>query len=68
MRHCDKCDVDVLDDISNCPLCGRDISNGTDVSQTFLCYPNNKQWVDKRNLIVNILFCFVIIGTVMFKN
>lgn len=65
MKHCDKCDVNILDDISNCPLCGRDISNKAETSQNFLCYPNNKQWKDRRNLIVNIFLWFVIIGTVL---
>ena len=65
MKHCDKCNVNILDDISNCPLCGRDISNETETSQTFLCYPNNKTWKDKRNMIVNVFLWLVIIGTVL---
>lgn len=65
MKHCDKCNVNILDDISNCPLCGRDISNKNETSQTFLCYPNNKHWSDKRNLTANMFLWLLIIGTII---
>ena len=60
MRHCDKCDVDIADNINNCPLCGRDIS--TDCSgESFACYPDNKVWTNKRNVVINVMFYFAII-------
>ncbi|MBR4124542.1 MAG: hypothetical protein IKR12_03115 [Clostridia bacterium] len=65
MKHCDKCDVSIIDDISNCPLCGRDISDNQQVSQTFLCYPNNKTRNDKRNMAMNWLFWIVVVGTII---
>lgn len=64
MRHCDKCDVDIADEINNCPLCGRDISN-ENTEQSFLCYPDNKVWKNRRNTIINILFWTSIIGMII---
>lgn len=64
MRHCDKCEVDIADDITNCPLCGRDVSNNQSETK-LLCYPNNKVWKHKRNFVMNFLLWIVIIGTVL---
>lgn len=61
MRHCDKCDVDIMDDVNNCPLCGRDISTKDSV-ESFLCYPDNKIWQSKRNTLINFAFWASIIG------
>ena len=61
MKHCDKCDVDIVDNINNCPLCGRDVSN-TSEEQSFVCYPDNKVWVSKRNFVINFLFWAAMIG------
>lgn len=64
MKHCDKCDVQIADNINHCPLCGRDISGHEPVlEETFECYPNNKIWVDKRNFSINLLLVLVLIGT-----
>ena len=65
MRHCDKCDVDIADNINNCPLCGRDISpkQDKDVKQSFVCYPDNKIWVGKRNFAINLIFWILLVGT-----
>ena len=62
MLHCDKCKVDIADNINNCPLCGRDLDNKAE-TQSFVCYPDNKIWINKRNLLVKILFWVSIIGT-----
>lgn len=62
MRHCDRCDVEIADEINNCPLCGRNIASD-DSTQSFVCYPDNKIWVSKRNAIINFLFWFAVIGT-----
>ena len=62
MKRCDKCDVDIMDDINNCPLCGRNISTEKIEHQTFLCYPDNKVWVNKRNAFLKALLLFSIIG------
>ena len=61
MRPCDKCDVDIMDDVNNCPLCGRDISTKDSV-ESFLCYPDNKIWQSKRNTLINFAFWASIIG------
>lgn len=65
MRHCDKCNVDIVDEITNCPLCGRDVSNGEEITKNFTCYPSNKIWIDKRNTLTNWLLLIVIIGTII---
>lgn len=66
MRFCDKCKVNIADEINHCPLCGRDISNDNKIEEEmFKCYPNNKIWVDKRNFYLNLLFVIAIIGTVI---
>ena len=61
MRHCDKCGVDIMDDVNNCPLCGRDISTENKV-ESFLCYPDNKVWQSKRNTLISLMFWASIIG------
>lgn len=65
MRHCDKCNINIADDIPNCPLCGRDISVGDDNSSKLSCYPNNKVWENKRNFLMTILFYAVIVSVVV---
>ena len=66
MRHCDKCDVDIVDEINNCPLCGRDVSNGSEVmTQSFKCYPDNKVWISKRNATINVTFWLTMIFMVI---
>ncbi len=64
MLHCDKCDVDIKDNINNCPLCGRDLDNKTQI-QSFVCYPDDKIWISKRNILINMLFFISIIGVVI---
>ena len=64
MLHCDKCNVDIADDINNCPLCGRDLENKSE-TESFKCYPDNKIWISKRNLLVKSLFWFTIIGVII---
>ena len=64
MRYCDKCKVNIADEINHCPLCGRDIS--TDIAnESFLCYPDNKVFVNKRNIIINIMFWIAIISMII---
>jgi hypothetical protein len=66
MKHCDKCDVDIADNIKYCPLCGRNIDdNLKDDEQSFLSYPNNKIWINKRKFAINLLIVIAIIGTVI---
>lgn len=64
MRHCSKCDVKVADNINNCPLCGRDLAEPTQ-EQSFVGYPNDKKWYDKRKLVLNIFLVAVLIGTAL---
>ena len=65
MRYCDKCDVNVADEIKNCPLCGRDISVDGQTEEKFVCYPDNKIWNSKRNAVIHFLFLFATICTVV---
>src|SRR5574344_885147 len=67
MRFCDKCKVNIADELNNCPLCGRDISlkKNEETSQSFLCYPDNKIWVDKRNFALKIVLWSVIFATLL---
>lgn len=64
MKHCDKCNVNIADNINNCPLCGKDLSAFTK-DENFVCYPNDKVWHDKRKLTLNILLFIALIGTVL---
>ena len=63
MKHCDKCDTHIADNINNCPLCGKNLAQNQE--QSFCCYPDNKIWHDKRNLFINILLFIALIGTVL---
>lgn len=65
MRYCDKCKLEIADEIQHCPLCGRNLSDTQLATQQFLCYPDNKIWFDKRNLIMRILEWIVLIGTLV---
>lgn len=62
MKHCKKCGVDIADNIKNCPLCGGSVETENDGEESFSCYPNNKNWYNKRNLILNIVLTVVLIG------
>ena len=66
MKHCDRCDVDIADNIKNCPLCGRDISaESDDELESFVCYPDNKIWFSKRNTVLNTSFLIILIGVIV---
>lgn len=62
MNHCDKCDVDVVDNVNHCPLCGRNIAKQHIVTESFECFPDNKTWQSKRKLVTNILLAIILIG------
>ena len=67
MHYCDKCNVEIADNISHCPLCGRNIlqENEKIDKESFVSFPDNKIWIDKRNNLMNLLFWAVIIGTII---
>ena len=65
MAHCDKCNVEIRDPINNCPLCGRNVTAEKIEHESFVCYPDNKVWVSKRNSILNGFFWFSVIGTLI---
>ena len=60
MKHCNKCDAHIADNINNCPLCGSYLAENS-AEQNFCCYPNDKIWYDKRKLTLNILLFIVLI-------
>ncbi|MBQ8430608.1 MAG: hypothetical protein IJX26_01520, partial [Clostridia bacterium] len=67
MKHCDVCNIEIADNISHCPLCGKNILKNQEkiTNQTFMCYPDNKIWSNNRNMIVNYFFWLLTIGTVI---
>lgn len=64
MKHCSKCDINIADNINNCPLCGKDLHQ-PEQEQSFCCYPNNKIWHHNRNFTINLLLIIVLIGTAL---
>ena len=65
MNHCDKCNVDIVDNVNHCPLCGRNVSKEHIATESFECYPDNKTWQSKRNLVTNIFLFVILIGSII---
>ena len=65
MKHCDKCGVDIIDNVNHCPLCGRNISKELILDESFACFPDNNVWRNKRKLITNIFLWIIIFGTII---
>ena len=65
MKHCDKCNVDILDNVNHCPLCGRNVSKEPVLTESFECFPDNKVWQNKRNIAIKLWFFVVVIGTLI---
>ena len=65
MSHCDKCGVDIEDNVNNCPLCGRNVSKEKIENESFKCFPDNKTWQSKRNVVTNIALFLILIGAIV---
>ena len=65
MKHCDRCGVDIIDDVNHCALCGRNVSKEPVINETFACFPDNKTWQSKRKFITNLLLLSIFIGTII---
>ncbi len=53
MKHCEHCNVEIIDSKSNCPLCGKSIDNENDGSNLY--YPKYSFEPDKREPVIKIL-------------
>lgn len=65
MKRCEKCGVDIADMINHCPVCGKALEPAQTDSQQFANYPNNKIWIDRRNLVLKILLFIALAGTIL---
>ena len=54
MLHCNNCKIDIADNLQKCPVCEKKLKNNLK-KQQFVCYPDNRAWIDKRNNVLKSL-------------
>lgn len=60
MNHCKNCNVDIIEEKSNCVLCGKSLDKTTE--NTNMYYPKYQPVIDKKEPIVSVLQKLALLG------